>query len=67
MVPSMKATEPVGMPSPGATEDTNAVKGTSSPMIDGFVAETRPVVVAVGFTFCVSALEVLDPKSVLPA
>jgi hypothetical protein len=36
VVPSLKVTEPVGVPTPGATAVTLAVKVTDCPKLDGF-------------------------------
>ena len=45
VVPTEKATVPVGVPDPGATAETVAVKITACPNIDGFTDEVTAVVV----------------------
>jgi hypothetical protein len=49
---SVIATVPVGVPAPGDTGATVAVKVTDCPYADGFVLEASAVVVLAWFTFC---------------
>ncbi len=67
-VPSLKITEPVGVPAPGDTALTVAVKVTDCPDTDGLADEATAVVVLAWFTVCVSAEDVLSLpiKLVLP-
>ena len=58
----MNVTIPVGVPTPGATAFTVAVKSTDCPNTDGFTDDTTDVVVAAMLTLCVSVEEVLLPK-----
>ena len=60
--PSVNVTVPVGVPAPGATTDTVAVRVTACPNTDALADETNWVVVAAGFTACVRAAEVLEAK-----
>ena len=58
-VPSIvKVTVPVGVPEPGATAVTDAVKVTAWPDTEG-LAEEVTVVVLMALTFCVSGEAVL--------
>jgi hypothetical protein len=50
VLPSKKFTVPVGVPVPGATAATVAVKVTVWPNNDGLAAEVRVVVVDAGLT-----------------
>src|SRR5262249_13387597 len=62
-VPSMvKVTVPPGVPAPGATALTVAVKVTAWPKTDGLVEEVRAVVVLALFTTWVRAPDVLGLK-----
>ena len=54
--PKSKVTVPVGVPAPGATEATVAVKVTGRPTTDGSGEEATAVVVAALLTDCVSVL-----------
>jgi hypothetical protein len=45
VVPSKNVTVPVGLPAPGLTTVTVAVKVTLCPEVDGFTDEARPVAV----------------------
>ena len=45
VAPSRKLTAPAGVPAPGATTATVAVKVTLCPKIDGFTEDVRPVLV----------------------
>ena len=56
---SRKLTVPVGMPAPGATAATAALKVTACPNTDGFRLEVTLVVVIALFTTCTNAVEVL--------
>ena len=60
--PSLKVTPPVGMPAPGATGTTVAVKVTDWPVLDGFWLDDRFAVVIAGATPCESGAEVLMMK-----
>jgi len=60
--PSLNVTLPVGVPAPGATAATVAVKVTDWPNTDGWAEEVTPVVVAAWFTVWVTADEVLPVK-----
>jgi len=64
VVPSLKATVPLGVP---PVEVTVAVNVTAPPNGDGFSDDATAVELAACFTICVSAAEVLPVKSVLPA
>src|SRR5262249_62426108 len=48
--PSLKVTVPVGVPAPGATTLTAAVKVTDWPVVEGFADELRMVAVEALFT-----------------
>ena len=56
---SWKATVPVGVPVPGSTEATFAVKVTDVPNADGFVPEATVVVVEALATTCEIAADVV--------
>jgi hypothetical protein len=45
VVPSLKVTVPVGVPPPGATAETVAVRVTDWPNTEGFADDTTTVVV----------------------
>ena len=45
VVPSMKLTDPVGVPEPGATADTVAVNVTLCPATDGLADDFSTVIV----------------------
>ena len=60
--PSRKVTVPVGVPAPGATGETVAVKVTDWPNTEGFADEVTVVAVSALLTTC--GLPVSDP--VLP-
>jgi hypothetical protein len=64
VAPSLKVTLPVGVPAPGATVVTVAVKVSDWPKTDGLgpVVRAIAVVVLAWFTVCVTVLEVLAPK-----
>jgi hypothetical protein len=59
VLPFWKATVPVGIPAPGATAATVAVKVTDCPGFDGFGPEASPVVVEALVIVCVAALPLL--------
>jgi hypothetical protein len=65
-VPSRKLTVPVGVPEPGATTATVAVKVTDWPKTDGLTDDVRPVVVLALLTTCDTTALVLPLKLVLP-
>jgi hypothetical protein len=65
-VPSRNVTVPVGLPAPGATTATVAVKVTDWPKTDGFVPEATVVVVFALLTVWVIAVLVLVLKLALP-
>ena len=58
VVPSKKVTLPVGVPAPGKTGTTAAVRVTACPNTDGFRLELTLVVVIALFTTCTNAEEV---------
>ena len=58
VVPSLKVTVPVGVPAPGATAVTVAVKVTAWPNTEGLAKEASAVVVSALFTVWVRAPEV---------
>jgi hypothetical protein len=66
VVPSLKATDPPGVPPPGATALTVAVNVTDWPKADGFTDDVTAVVVLAWFTVCVTAADVLPLKFVSP-
>ena len=66
VAPSLKVTVPVGVPLPGAAGATVAVKVTPCPNTDGFADEITTVVVLAMLTVCVSVLDVLAAKLLLP-
>src|SRR5262249_38094649 len=66
-VPSLNVTVPVGVPAPGATAATVAVKVTAWPVVAGLTDDPRATVVAAGVTVTAAAAELLSPKSPVPA
>jgi hypothetical protein len=66
VAPSKKLTVPVGVPAPGATTATVAVKVLACPNTDGSGAEVNVAVVDAWFTVCVSTGEVVPVKLVSP-
>src|SRR5262245_60451835 len=64
--PSLKVTVPVGVPRPGATAATVAVKVTAWPVTAGLTDDRRVSVVAAGLTVTLAAAEVLLAKPVTP-
>jgi hypothetical protein len=67
VAPSRKVTVPVGVPEPGETALTVAVKVTDCPKTDAFTDEVTPVVLESLVTDCVSAADVLFVKLLSPA
>ena len=65
--PSRKVTVPVGVPAPGETALTVAVKVTAWPNTDGFTDEVTVVELEAFLTVCVMAAEVLLLKFMSPA
>src|SRR5262249_35855280 len=65
-VPSMNVTVPVGVPAPGATAATVAVKVTAWPVTAGLTDDPRATVVDAGLTVTADAAEVLPAKSAVP-
>src|SRR5262245_11060529 len=65
-LPSWNVTVPVGVPAPGATVDTVAVKVTAWPVTAGLTDDPRVSVVAAGLTVTVVAAEVLAAKPLTP-
>ena len=65
--PSRNVTVPVGVPTPGETALTVAVKVTDCPNTDGFTDEVTVVELLALFTVCVMAAEVLELKLASPA
>ena len=66
--PSVKVTEPVGVPEPGDFALTVAVNVTCCPLVDGFLDEVRAVVVDDWLTVWVNPGDALLPtKLVFPA
>src|SRR3954471_291159 len=61
-LPSLKVTRPVGVPTPGATAATVAVKVTAWPVTAGLTDDRRATVDAAGLTVTVVAAEVLSVK-----
>jgi len=59
VAPSLKVTVPVGVPDPGATALTVAVKVTGWPNTEGVREVARAVVVLALLTVCVTVEEVL--------
>ena len=64
--PSWNVTVPVGVPVPGGTTLTVAFNVTVWPEVEGFGVVVSTVVVATAFTVCVTAVELLAAKLVLP-
>ena len=58
--PSRKVTVPVGVPAPGATAETVAVKVTDCPKTDGLADDVTVVAVSALFTTC--GFPVSDPE-----
>ncbi len=67
LAPSLKLTLPVGVPAPGATAVTVAVKVTDWPKTDGFWLEVSAVAVLAWLTTCESTELVLPLKLPSPA
>ena len=66
VAPSLNFTVPLGVPAPGATGLTVAVKVTAWPNTEGFVDETSVVVVSPLLTTWLSAFDVLPLKFASP-
>src|SRR5262249_61580713 len=66
VVPSREVTVPVGVPAPGATAATVAVKVTDCPNTVGFVADTTVALLLALLTVCGSVVEMLLEKLVSP-
>src|SRR6266516_4415702 len=66
VAPSRKVTVPLGLPAPGATGATVAVKVTLCPKTDGLADEATVVVVLALLTVCVKTALVLVLKLVSP-
>ena len=66
VVPSLKVTVPVGLPLPGATALTVAVKVTDWPNAEGFAEEASVVVVLALLTVC-ETVPLLGSKVESPA
>ena len=60
VAPSLKVTVPVGVPAPGETALTVAVKVTDWPETDGLAEELTEAVVLAGLTVCVNGEAVLS-------
>src|SRR4051794_22418207 len=65
-LPSLKVTVPVGVPLPGATAATVAVKVTAWPVTAGLTDDRRATVVAAGLTVTGVAAEALLAKPLEP-
>ena len=66
-LPSVKATVPVGVPTPESTDATVAVRVTDWPKTEGLVDDDRAVVVGAWFAVWMRGLAVAeDPKLVSP-
>ena len=66
-LPSWNVTVPVGVPAPGATAATVAVKVTAWPVAAGLTDEPRATVVDARLTVSVTTAEVLSAKLPVPA
>jgi hypothetical protein len=66
VAPSLNVIDPVGVPAPGATTVTVAVKITDRLRIDGFAEELTGVVVKALFTVWLNTPEVLPLKLLSP-
>ena len=65
-LPSLNVTVPVGVPPPGATAATVAVKVTAWPVTAGLTDDPRATVVAARLTVTATAAEVLSAKPLVP-
>ena len=63
---SLNVTVPVGVPAPGETKFTVAVKVTDCPETDGFAEEATVVVLLALLTVCMEFVEVLALKFASP-
>src|SRR5205823_1863225 len=66
LAPSRKMTVPVGVPDPGASAATVAVKVTAWPNTDGLAEEITVLVLLTWLTVWVMAADMLLPKLVSP-
>lgn len=66
VAPSLKVMVPLGVPAPGATAVTVAVKVTFWPKTAGFAEEIRVVAVLAAFTTSGTMLDVLEEKFASP-
>jgi hypothetical protein len=66
VAPSKKLTVPVGVPAPGATTATVAVRVLACPKTDGSGLEVKVAVVDAWFTVCVSTGDVEPVKLASP-
>src|SRR5207248_8833652 len=66
-LPSWNVTVPVGVPAPGATAATVAVKVTAWPVTAGLTDDPRATVVAARLTVTAAAAEVLSANPIVPA
>src|SRR5512142_1838291 len=66
VAPSLNVTVPIGVPAPGATAATVAVKVTAWPVTAGLTDDRRATVVAAGLTVTAVAAEVLAAKPGVP-
>src|SRR5689334_16366082 len=64
-LPSLNVTVPVGVPDPGATGATVAVKVTAWPVTAGLSDEARAIAVAARLTVTPTAAEVLPGRELL--
>src|SRR3954453_2976712 len=65
-LPSLKVTVPVGVPPPGATAATVAVKDPAGRGTPGLTDDRRTTAVAAGLTVTAAAAEVLPAKPMVP-
>src|SRR5260370_32871979 len=66
VTPSLNCTVPVGVPEPGGTAETVAVKVTAWPKVDGLLFEVTAVALPARLTFWLSAGLVLPAKLLSP-
>ena len=66
VVPSLNVTVPEGMPEPGDTAATAAVKVTDWPKTEGLVEDASDVLVLALVTVCVSVVAVFPLKLLSP-
>ena len=65
--PSVKVTLPVGVPAPGETAETVAVKVTTCPKTDGLAVELTVIALLALLTTCGEAASVPEPLKKLPS